>query len=587
MAKAIPKEPIKFGIFTTKPHLKWAVTAIFFVFIATTLDRYLVVILKNFIDEVSKQPTDFSNVWFWALAYPYLYFIGQNLWRGSGFTGMRWFMNLRQTAYQDLYDYLSLHSKDYFNNRFAGALTNKVSNAVDGTEDFLEKVLWNFFPLILGLLWYIFFSFLSDWRLGMIISVWSIIFFGLNFWFARKLEVYSYKFAETLSTLKGRIVDSLSNISLVHEYAQISGEREYIGEYVEMQRNIGLKRWWLSEWVLVANGFLLFIFTLSMIGTSVYLFQKNIVTVGVIVMVISILVDLSRRLFFIGQEIRDASKNYGQVREGLLEILCKHVIVDIADAKELKVKNGNITLESIDFEYDNSKVFENFSLQIPGGQRVGFVGKSGAGKTTFASLLLRHFDVSSGKIKIDGQDISRVKLESLRKAIAFVPQDTSLFHRSIKDNIRYSSSGVNDNQVIKAARMAQADEFIRRLPKGYMTMVGERGVKLSGGQRQRVAIARAFLKNAPIIVLDEATSSLDTESERTIQNSLDSLMKGRTVIAIAHRLSTLKKMDRIVVIENGRILEDGAPDKLLRNKDGHFKKMWEHQVKGFIIDDEV
>jgi ABC-type multidrug transport system fused ATPase/permease subunit len=242
-------------------------------------------------------------------------------------------------------------------------------------------------------------------------------------------------------------------------------------------------------------------------------------------------------------------------------------------------------IEAIDFEYENTSVFKDFSLHIPAGQKVGFVGRSGAGKTTFVSLLLRHFDIQKGAIKVDGQNITDVTLESLRRAIAFVPQDTSLFHRTIRENIRYSNPDANDEAVYRAAKMAQAHDFITKLPDGYETLVGERGVKLSGGQRQRIAIARAFLKNAPILILDEATSSLDSESEHAIQVSLEELMKNRTVIAIAHRLSTLKKMDRIVIIEDGNIVEDGNPEALLQRTDGVFKNMWEHQVKGFIVED--
>lgn len=585
MHQKIPKNPISFGIFVTKPHKKWAVSALIFVFIATALDRFSVVILRSLTDSISVKPVVFNTVWFWAIAYSVLFIVSQSHWRGSGFTGMRWFMNLRETAYQVLYDYLSLHSKDYFNSRFAGSLANKISNAVDGTEEIFEKALWNFIPLILAIFWYVLFAWLSDWRLGLIIATWSLIFFLANLWFAKKLERRSYHFAETLSTLKGRIVDSLSNISLVHEYAYVSGEREYINEYVKKQRNVGLARWRLGEWVLVANGFLLFIFILTMNGTSIYLFQNGLISGGVVVMVIAILIDLSRRLFFIGQEIRDVARYYGQVKEGLDEILSEHLIIDSPAAFDFKFTKGNISIESIDFEYDNTKVFKDFSLEIPAGQKVGFVGRSGAGKTTFAALLLRHFDVQGGEIKIDGQNILDIKLQSLRRAIAFVPQDTSMFHRTIRENIRYSNPNASDKEVAKAARLAQAEDFIQKLPKSYNTMVGERGVKLSGGQRQRIAIARAFLKNAPILVLDEATSSLDSESEQAIQVSLEQLMKGRTVIAIAHRLSTLKKMDRIVVIDDGKIVEDGSPEDLLLKKRGVFKTMWEHQVKGFIVDD--
>lgn len=583
--KEIPKNPILFGVFGTIPHKKWAIGALIAVLIATGLDRFTLVVLRNFIDTIAAQPVEFNIVWIWAIAYPLLILIAGAIWRTSGFTGMRWFMNFRLSAYESLYEYLTLHSKDYFNNRFAGALANKIGNAVDGTESVLENILWRFIPLIIGLFWYILFAWSSNPYLGLIIFLWSVIFLGTNIWFAKKIQLRSYQFAQSLSSLKGSIVDSLSNISLVHEYAYVAGEREYIKKFVRKQRDRGLAEWQLSEWMLATNDVMIFIFIVCMIGASVYLFQAGFVTIGVIAMVIAIVGEVTNQFMFIGMEIKNTTKFYGEAKEGLKEILHEHTIVDAPNAIDFNFLKGAITIESIDFEYENTKVFKDFSLTIPAGQKVGFIGRSGAGKTTLASLLLRHFDVQKGRIRIDGQNIHDVTLDSLRRAIAFVPQDTSLFHRTIRENIRYSNPDASDADVKKAAELAQADEFIKNLPNGYDTLVGERGLKLSGGQRQRIAIARAFLKNAPILLLDEATSSLDSESEHAIQVSLEELMKKRTVIAIAHRLSTLKKMDRLVVIEGGQIVEDGTPFDLMKKTNGIFKVMWDHQVKGFILDE--
>lgn len=584
MSAEVPKKPFSFGIYASKPHLIWVIAAFLAVIIGTAFDKFSVIVLQRLADSISVSPVVFSTVWFWALLFPVLYLIATFIWRISGFTGMRWFMGQRSTAYQSLYEYLSLHSKDYFNSRFAGALTNKISNAADGVEQLFERILWRFTQLFFGIIFYAIVAWSVSPILSAIIVGWSIIFLIANFWFAKKLQPYSYSASQSVSTLKGRIVDSLSNISIVHEYAHISGERDYIRGFVRKQHDLGLKNWLISEWVLVANGILIFIFIMAMMSSSIYLFQNSLISIGVIVMVISIVGDLTGQLFFIGQEIKDSSKLYGQIKEGLDEILHEHKIVDSPDAVEFEIEKGEILIEDIDFEYENTRVFENFSLSIKAGEKVGIVGRSGAGKTTFVSLLLRHFDVKKGRILIDGQSIYEITLDSLRRAIAFVPQDTSLFHRSIKENIRYSNPKASDSKVKKAARLALADKFIERLPQGFDTLVGERGVKLSGGQRQRIAIARAFLKDAPILILDEATSSLDSESEHAIQVSLEILMKERTVIAIAHRLSTLKKMDRIVVVENGKIVEDGAPDELMKKQSGIFKAMWDHQVKGFIVD---
>jgi len=585
MYKNIPKNPFLFGIFTSKPHKVWVIAAFVSVLVATGLDTFSVVFLKNLTDSITAVNVIYDTVWLWAILFSLIYLGSHIFWRFSGFSGMRWFMGLRFTAYQSLYEYLSLHSKDYFNSRFAGALANKISNAVDGVENLFEKILWRFTQLFLGIILYTIIASSTNLWLGVIIIVWSVIFIALNFWFASKLQPYSYSFAKSISTLKGRIVDSLANISLVHEYAYVSGEREYIKKFVRKQHETGLKNWWLAEWVLTINGILVFIFIFIMLASSIYLFQNKLISIGVIVMVISIVGDLTGQLFFLGMEIRDSSKLYGQINEGLDEILKEHLIVNAPNAKDLNLAKGAISIEKVYFEYENTKVFKDFSLDIPAGQKVGLVGKSGAGKTTFVSLLLRHFDVQKGEIKIDGQNISDVTLESLRKAIAFVPQDTSLFHRTLRENINYSNPDATDAEIKRAARLAQADGFINELPGGYNTLVGERGVKLSGGQRQRIAMARAFLKNAPILVLDEATSSLDSESENAIQVSLEELMKNRTVIAIAHRLSTLKKMNRIIIIDDGSIIEDGSFEELLKKSDGLFKKMWDHQVRGFILDE--
>lgn len=586
MSQKIPKEPFAFGLYTSKPHRKWLISALLFVVFATALDRVTVVILRYLTDAIASQPINFHDVWFWAISYPSLFFIAETFfWRSSGFTGMRWFMNMRFTAYESLYSYLTLHSKDYFSSRFSGALTNKIGNAVDGTEVLYESILWRFLPLLLGIIWYIIFAWMSSPWLGFFIWAWSVLFFAINVWFAKKLTPRSFEFAQSLSLLKGKLVDSLSNISLVHEYAYVTGERTYINQFIQKQRDTGLARWQLSEWILMANGVLICLFMFAMLGISVYLLEQKAITLGVIVMVIAIVADLGNRLFFLGQEMRDAAKYYGEAKEGLAEILRSHTIIDSPHARSVTFKKGEIRLDAVSFQYENATVFQNLSLHIPAGQKVGLVGRSGAGKTTFVSLLLRHFDIQEGNVQIDGENIYEVKLESLRRAIAFVPQDTSLFHRTIRENIKYSNPRATMADIEHASKLAQSHEFISKLPKAYDTLVGERGVKLSGGQRQRIAIARAFLKNAPILILDEATSSLDSESEHAIQESLEKLMKDKTVIAIAHRLSTLKKMDRILVLADGKIVEDGSPDNLMKRKNGLFKSMWEHQIKGFIVDE--
>jgi ABC-type multidrug transport system fused ATPase/permease subunit len=321
-----------------------------------------------------------------------------------------------------------------------------------------------------------------------------------------------------------------------------------------------------------------------MLGIGMGLISRGLISVGSLVMVITVVIALEQRMFFLGQSLTQAVSNHGQVSEGLAELLQPHEITDRAGATPLVVRRAGIDFLALSFSYRNAHVFAgDFDLHIEGGEKLGLVGHSGAGKSTLVSLLLRQFELEGGSIRIDGQSVSDITLDSLRRAVALVPQGTSLFHRSILDNIRYGRLAASDEDVMEAARLAEADSFIRRLPQGYDTQVGERGVKLSGGQRQRVAIARALLRNAPILLLDEATSALDSESEAAIQRALVSLMRDKTVIAIAHRLSTLRAMDRIVVLEQGRIVEDGSHEALVR-QGGVYASLWNSQVSGFIPD---
>ncbi len=585
MDSSIPKNPIGFGMFLTKKHKKWAFLALYSVVVARILDASAVLILKRFTDTIATGNFHTNEIWLLTLAYPSMFLLAHVHWRASGFSGMRWFIGMRVSGYQKLYEYLSLHSKDYFNKRFAGALTNKIAHAVVGTETLFEKMLWNFFPLVFGICWYIVFAWQADYRLGLVLTGWSLFFITSNIIGVMKMKPKYFTAAETLSTLKGKFVDSLSNISLVHEYANVKGERAYINNYILKQKKASMKAWTVSEIVLSINGFFIFLFIVSMLLTAIYLLVNNVISIGTVVMIASITTYLYGEFLFMGFELRDATTFFGEAKEGLTEILHDHTITDAPNAKSIVIKRGEIHIKNIDFQYGNNKVFHNFSLHIPAGQKIGLVGRSGAGKTTFVSLLLRHYDIQEGTILIDNHDISTMTLGSLRKAISFVPQDTSLFHRTIKENITYGTPEATDEQIREAATLSQSEAFINELPKGYDTLVGERGVRLSGGQRQRIAIARAFLKNAPIVIFDEATSSLDSQSEHVIQQSIESLMTNRTVIAIAHRLSTLKKMDRIIVIEDGTIKEDGNPDVLLKKQNGIFKTLWDHQVNGFIVDE--
>jgi ABC-type multidrug transport system fused ATPase/permease subunit len=316
---------------------------------------------------------------------------------------------------------------------------------------------------------------------------------------------------------------------------------------------------------------------------AVYYASIGLIAPSDIVLILTIIFRVEGLLLSLGSQLNSVAENWGEVQESLEEILEPHEIPDKAGAIELKTDNASIGFENVLFGFHGHPVFKDFSLSIPKGQRVGLVGRSGAGKSTLIRLLMHHHDIQGGEIKIGGTNIASVTQESLRRAISIVPQEPLLFHRTIRENISYGKPDASEGEIIEAAKRAQAHDFITRLTDGYESLVGERGVKLSGGERQRIAIARAILKNAPILLLDEATSALDSESEVEIQKALLTLMEGKTVIAIAHRLSTLRQMDRIIVLDGGSIEEDGTHDELVERK-GTYAELWHHQAGGFLQD---
>ena len=320
----------------------------------------------------------------------------------------------------------------------------------------------------------------------------------------------------------------------------------------------------------------------SMMYILIIMRSKDMVTVGDFAFILTLSLTIVRAVWYLAGQLVKFSKEIGVCKQAINVIQIPHEIQDKEDAKDIKISEGEIKFNSVCFTYDDDNVvFKNHNIKIKAGEKIGLVGNSGAGKSTFISLILRHYDVDSGSVTIDGQDISEITYESLRKNIAVIPQETILFHRSIMENIRYGNLDASDEQVIVAAKLANCHEFIMDMEDEYNTIVGERGNKLSGGQRQRISIARAILKNAPILILDEATSALDSIAESKIQESLKFLMKDRTTIAIAHRLSTIAGMDRIIVFKNGKIHESGTHQQLLDNDD-HYAELWYMQSEGFM-----
>ncbi len=590
MEAQIPKTPLRFILWASKSRRYWALGAILAVLTGTALTRVQFYVLAQITDasnalvntaSASTTKLDSTPVWNLSLIYVGLFMLNQVTWRCSGFLGMQWLSGMLAFINEKLFGYLIRHSKQYFNDNFAGALANKISNAYRGSEAIVARALWEFLPLLVSCLANYVLADIYHPYLAWGFGAWFTFLIIVSGSFSLYLRPSFYEHAKASSTLTGKFVDCAGNIEAVQHAGLWRQEEHYAGEFIEIERKLHLRAWWRSEWVLVINNFLISAYTLSMLWLAVYLFEERAITIGSLVMVILMIFTFNRDLFFIGQRISETMGDYGKVQEGLNELLKPHDLVDAPDATPLKIAAARIKFEQLGFNYEDSVVFDNFNLEISAGQKVGLVGHSGVGKSTLVNLLLRQFDLKQGKIYVDGQNIAQVTLESLRQNIAMVPQNISLFHRSIMDNIRYGRTSATDEEVLQAARLASADEFIQCIPEKYDALVGERGVKLSGGQKQRIAIARAILKNAPILLLDEATSALDTESEAEIQKALFLLMQGKTVIAIAHRLSTLQSMDRIVVLGKQGIIEDGSHLQLL-NRGGVYARLWNSQVDGFI-----
>ncbi|OGJ42999.1 hypothetical protein A3B60_02685 [Candidatus Peregrinibacteria bacterium RIFCSPLOWO2_01_FULL_39_12] len=583
----IPQKPILFMWFVAKKSRKWAILAVLAVTCAQLLDGAFLLVLRALTDSATNAvASDFSDaslnsLWFWVAVFPLMYFFIENVWRLSGISGMRLVTESEATVAKDLFKYLIGHSRAYFNSKFAGSLVNKISNASRGISSMFSNILWQFYPLIIGLIVDVVIVVSIDKMLGVLFVAWVVIFLSFNYYIVRKKQHLSFAVARAGSELKGKMVDTVSNIATVHANARHKFERNFVGLFIEKYRRKHLKSWIASEWILFANGILLAIFVFGMISITVFVMKNSYATLGSLVLIISMTVDLTRSLFFIGHKMTDAIDDYSQIEEGLRELIVPYDITDKLDAKNLVKSKGHLVFKDVSFSFGDMVVFDKFCLEVKAGEKVGIVGVSGAGKTTLTDLLMRNHDIKKGKVTVDSHDIRDITRKSLRRQIAFVPQDVSLFHRTIRENIRYGNLTASDKDVVEASKKAQAHEFIKSFPEGYDTFVGERGVRLSGGQRQRVAIARAFLKSAPILVLDEATSSLDSESELFVQSALAKLMRGKSVIAIAHRLSTLRIMDRIVVLEDGRIVEDGTHESLLRGG-GVYSGLWNRQVEGFI-----
>lgn len=487
--------------------------------------------------------------------------------------------NIAKECFEEMHN----HSYNFFTSNFSGSLVKKINRLVRSFEGLADKLYFELGPLIIKVLVIFAVLFIIQPILGIVMAIWTGLFCYFNFLFAK----YKWKFdiakAKSETKTTAQLADTITNSITIKLFAGLKSEVKKFSKIIEDWVTKTKKAWLLNEYARAAQHFAMILLNLIVFYIAIKLWGEGQLTIGDFIWIQAYLFALFEKIWGFGRVIRDLYRDLADAEE-MIEILnTKYEIQDAKDAKKLSVVRGKIEFEKVRFSYDKSvKVINNLSLKIKSGEKIALVGPSGGGKSTVTKLILRFFDIQRGKILIDGQNIKSVTQDSLRSQISLVPQDPILFHRTLMDNIRYGRQDATKEEVFAASRLANCHEFIMKFPKKYETLVGERGIKLSGGERQRVAIARAILANNPILILDEATSSLDSYSESQIQEALQNLMKNRTTLVIAHRLSTIMKMDRIIVFQDGKIAEQGTHADLISNNSGLYKKLWDLQSGGYV-----
>ncbi len=493
-------------------------------------------------------------------------------------------MRIRWQAHR----YLLGQSYQFYQNEFAGRIATKVMQTALAVRETIMKLLDVLLYVMVYFSGILILAAALDWRLAVPLVVWLLAYSALLYYFLPRLAKVSAAQADARSDMTGRLVDTYTNISTVKLFSHSNREAIYAKQGMEHFLSTVYPQMrlatWLSSGVWVINALMIF----AVAATAIWLWSNAAVTTGAIATAIGLVLRLNGMAQWIMWEVSALFENIGTARDGLNTLSIPREVQDIADAKPLQIHQAQIDFTEVAFNYGKAEgqLLKQFNLHIKPGEKIGLVGRSGAGKSTLVNLLLRFYDVQSGQVLIDGQDVKNISQESLRAQIGMVTQDTSLLHRSIRDNLLYGKPDASEADMIRAAKQAEAHEFILSLSDnqgrtGYDAHVGERGVKLSGGQRQRIAIARVLIKNAPILILDEATSALDSEVEAAIQHNLNHLMQGKTVIAIAHRLSTIAALDRLIVLDKGQIIEQGSHQQLLA-LGGVYAQLWAHQSGGFL-----
>ena len=542
-------------------------------------------VLSQFLDRLQAGGVTFENSWQLITLYAVLIFTGEVLvWRLALYFTWTFEVNGQRDAYLEIFNKLSNETARFHANHFGGSLVSQSSKFLGAFERFWDMIIWNILPMLTTIIGSIVAMILVGlWQYALFLTIYALVFGIVVIAISRLMIKRNREEAAASNKTSGLIADMVTNNLTVKAFGREGYEAKRASGVINDWRDKSFRLKWG-----VISSTSVFSALYASGATAAFIFavfgaEHKIATAGLIYLMFIYALNINRQLWDLNNITRTYNRVIGDADEMTTILTSKNEIVDHSH-KKLHVTHGAVQFDNVSFAHDNGKgeqVFSNFNLMIPAGQRVGVVGHSGSGKTTLTRILLRFSDIDAGEILIDGQNISQVTQRSLHESIAYVAQEPMMFHRSLAENIGYARPEASFEDIKRAAKKAHALEFIEKLPDGFDTLVGERGVKLSGGQRQRIAIARAILKDAPILVLDEATSALDSESEKLIQDSLADLMKNRTSIVIAHRLSTIAKLDRIIVLADGNIVEDGTHAELLA-QNGVYASLWGHQSGGFI-----
>lgn len=556
------------------------------VIVATVASVLAPYIFKEFVDAINGTAPQLSTLTHLVILFSLVGVAQWAGWRASyllmGYIASHAIKHLRETAFT----YLIHHSHRFFAGSFTGSLVQRVNRFAVSYDRLADRVIFDIIPTIIQIIAIGIVLYHIRPVIALIIFVWLALFVLWNWGFAMWKLKYDVSRAAADSRATATLADTITNQSTVELYHSHDREIARYHDQVSTQANLARFGWQSSAVIDGVQALFIIVAEFIVLYVGVILWSKGSLSVGSLILAQTYIIILSQRLWGFSRMIRDVYESFADAKEMVEIMLTPHEITEAEDSAPLRSVKGAIEYRNVSFSFNEKKVIEGLNLSIKPGERIAIVGLSGAGKSTLIKLLFRQYDPESGQVLIDGVDIKQASLRDLHDTLSLVPQDPILFHRTLMENIRYGRVNAADEEVYQAAAYAHADEFISRNALGYETLVGERGVRLSGGERQRVAIARAFVKDSPILVLDEATSSLDSQSEMLIQEALERLMKGRTTLVIAHRLSTIRKMDRIVVIDQGKVVEDGTHDDLIAKKSGIYARLWEIQQGGFVKDEE-